>query len=522
VKFLSSLSSRGRWITAWLALFGLVSVTRALPAPINNEWVYLIGVYRRRNPGFLSADWSIRHSSFHELFNVTVGTLSGMFSLPAIAYAGRLLCWAAILWLLLRIATRYGLHAGTALLAIGLWTLSSEPALYGNEWVFLDFEAKVLAYVALFAAIERLLSGSYRVAGLLVGMTSAWHPSVGFSACAGLGVAMLLVQIPWRRRIETLTIAAVLSIAGVLPTLRAVAGEGASDDRLWRLQVEVVTPFHLDVMPMPNVAVLLSFAVLAFNLAALLWEQRSRPVPDGMRAIAGLQIGMAVVVIGGIAAHAMGEYALLKTYPYRVFPILIPLFFLLHAARVWELSTGEEPRRASRPLAVAALIGLLLLGSPLHHLRAHLSAVRSEWNRRTNPDDELRAFAWIAGNTPPNATVVLPPWRKEVWLVSRRATIANLHFVAVEHLEAWTERMQALLGPLDAFVDIPDEQKTAAFRRAYFGMSDARVQELRVRYGADYLVSRPGRALPIVYESGAIAVYDLRGLPTAPTSSGTR
>ena len=112
----------------------------------------------------------------HLFFNVAAGAPTLLFPLPVVAWAGRIVSWALCGVALLQLGRRMGLEPVRAAPAILLW-LAFGQTLYGGEWMIETFEAKPFAYASLLFALDGIMAGKFRRAGLLLGLAFAIHPS---------------------------------------------------------------------------------------------------------------------------------------------------------------------------------------------------------------------------------------------------------------------------------------------------------------------------------------------------------
>jgi hypothetical protein len=376
---------------------------------------------------------------------------------------------------------------------------------FGGEWVFGGFEAKVVAYVCVFGALNAMLRGRDRAAAFLFGLAFTWHSSVGLAAGVGAAAAFLASQRPVRRLVADAAIAVAAMLPGILGLLPVLGGAERDTPALWRTQVVVVTPEHMNVASFGNSAVALGFVMLAFNLAQC-WAQRSNV---RFRQLAWFQIGVALVTIGGLLAWAAGAFSLLKIYPFRVFPVLVPLFFLFHLSHAYATRTEQWP---SRGAALLAFVSLLLFPNPLVELRSRIDNLRAEWHDVRHPDDVATLFRWVNEHTPDSSVVVSPPWRRDSFYLTRRPQIALLAAVSYGRLAEWTSRVELLVGPLDSLAGADLDE----WERRYAALGVPELRLIRARFGADFFVgcaTSPPLELPVVARHGAYAVYDLRGLP---------
>jgi hypothetical protein len=241
-----------------------------------------------------------------------------------------------------------------------------------------------------------------------------------------MGLAVLVTSPPRETfRFALLTMLAALpGLIAILPLLGSNADSGQ-----WEFLARVVMPYHLDPVR-PRVR---EIAVLALVMPVfLLLHYRSRRGDATLRTILLVQGGLWLIFAGGLAARVLHGWTLLQIFPFRAYPVLTLLFFflaLVAAFRTW---------RTARPPAVlvaTAVVLLLWMPNPAPALWRTLHWCRGEnaggycqgWGVRH--DDLALTFDWIRHNTPEGSVVLAPPWRKDVFFRTRRATVANWHQV---------------------------------------------------------------------------------------------
>jgi hypothetical protein len=268
-------------------------------------------------------------------------------------------------------------------------------------------------------------------------------------------------------------------------------------------------PYHVDPVR-PRVR---EIAVLALVMPVfLLLHYRSRRGDATLRTILLVQGGLWLIFAGGLAARVLHGWTLLQIFPFRAYPVLTLLFFflaLVAAFRTW---------RTARPPAVlvaTAVVLLLWMPNPAPALWRTLHWCRGEnaggycqgWGVRH--DDLALTFDWIRHNTPEGSVVLAPPWRKDVFFRTRRATVANWHQVPYGRVTEWRRRLEHMLG---RFKDTgPGQADPGAMADHWYAMGEEKVAVLARRYEAGYLVSAADFGLPVVHSEGRWRVYRVNG-----------
>jgi hypothetical protein len=496
------MSTHARSAAGLAVLLLLAFASKGWPVPFSNEYVYLVLPLRHADPGFLARDWTLATPwDTHLVFNAAVGSLARWLPIEAIGWGGRLLAWAASLALLVAIGERFGLPRALAAACVGGW-LALGQSVVGGEWIVGAFEAKCVAYVALLAALLAFAEGSprrERLGAVGLGLAVAFHAHVGVWGSVAAGIALLAVGVPLRRVAVVAAIAGVLALPGLVPALLAGGSGGAGEDV--GFVVRERWPHHLDPLVWPKRELLALATLFAFDVTQTASGWRDRAV----RLFGCFEIVlMAVFAAGLLVRFAEGWRWLQLTLPFRLAPLFTLLFFGFHVARVLRRAPAVRPRPA------VVLLGLLALASlrdPIAYVSDRAREVADAW-LRPRPD-VVRAFDWIARNTPPDAIVVAPPTRREAWYVSRRAQIVAWWAPAVGRLDEWQARIEALVGrPWD---DLAPGELEVGLEEAFNRRSESEIRDAVERYGGDVLVSRAAYGFPVLFDTGSYRVYDLAG-----------
>jgi len=247
--------------------------------------------------------------------------------------------------------------------------------------------------------------------------------------------------------------------------------------------------------------------MLLFNILCY----RAGPRDRGLKFLIAFQCALGVLTLIGLFAFEAGAFGLLRIYPFRVFPLLVQLFFLISLVRAFQLGQFTP---ANRLLSLCAVVVVWNYGHALPTIPGDIRKTFASW--RPAADDVAKVMMWIRANTAPTATVVVPPWRKDAFYLTGRPQVVNYLFSTSDRLAQWRERKKRLIGPM-APMRQPDLARMRAF---YNSLSIEALRDIRRRYGGDYLISEATYPLPKLYSDGTYAVYDLRGLGAkAPVSA---
>lgn len=471
-------------------LLATVFIFHGKTVPHSNEFVYLL----RLAPD-LPLDWTFSQpANEHWFFNFLFSFPARILPLEVLGWIGRIAVWALCLAALMRLGKRWEISVWLIGAAILLW-LAAWQSIAGEEWIFGGFEAKAVAYLFLLFALGGFARGGKFLPAALLGFAFAFHPAVGFWAILAIGAALVFERTPLADLVKIVFVTALCALPGVLPLL--FGGENiAASVADWRYIVTVRAPSILDPFQFPKTGVALLFAMFAFNLVAL-WRSENFALGFLIRFQAMLAIFFAL----GFALRWLEIYSLLRLMPTRLFPIFTLLFFLFTVFRV-----VSQAADAKRKIAVGAFA--LIVIALINPLRIGWQQVRETRDSLTAAPDDLReSFVWINRNAPPDALVLAPPNRRDVWYFSRRAVTASFAYPTYDRLGEWRARINDLTGDhqISNAESAGDEIETA-----FNNLSATQIEQLKNKYAATHLVSRQVYSYPVIYETETYRVYQLR------------
>jgi hypothetical protein len=465
--------------------------------PFNNENIYLLAIRNWWHPDPANWTYAVRWNE-HFLFNATLGALAQVVPLTAIAWAGRLVSWTFVLFGLFRIGRRLEVSPPLISLSILLW-IGIGQQLVGFEWIFQSFEAKVPAYACLFFALDAFIGGRMRATGVLLGCCFTLHPGVGFAAFWGFGLVLIALRPPKRAWLEVIVPSALCGLPGIVSALLVSRAATASDPLAWRFVTFQALPRHFNVLDFSQQ----SLASIALLLVFVWRATRREPEQRALRVVFSLLAGLSLLFTLGVAAFALGKFHWLQVFPFRVFPLLLPLLGLFVVARTLTVA----PRRPGEfVMPGLALLTVISLGNPFPNLREEFGMSVSSWHAT---DDLDAAMRWTRENAPPDAVVALPPDRKDGDWVTDRATVVSWWAVPYDRLPAWIARLEDLLGPIDrGAVRVPARGELLdRFNRR----PQPELETALRRDRATLLISTARYTFPVLHEEGSWRVYDVRG-----------
>ena len=479
---------------AAVALLLPVALVLVGPVPSLTENGYLLPPYRLFHPGFIARDWTFGGGWDRTwLFNHLLGAPLAVLPLEAVGWLGRVAVSILILAALFRIGRRFDDSTPAVILVLLLW-LCAGQALVGGE-VLLPFLApNTTAWACLLLSIDALLADRDVLAAALLGVCFSLHPAVGLSAFAGVFAGLLALGYSQRRLLRLIAV----TIPGAMPGIIGLVmlGGARSGGRAdWAFQVLERQPYQLDPFYFRRSLLAAMAAMVAFTCVQGLGRGQGKV----SRFVAGFELGLVVVFVGGVTARWVGRFELLRVFPFRLLPVVTLPFFgfaLLKALR-------DRHRRplgsGMAALTVLGCVGALVAIGQVGHT---VSVAHKLWQP---PDDLTHAFEWVARNTPEDAILIVPPIRRDARYRAGRAITVSWAFARMDSLTAWRERIVSLVGPQQPPLVGAEPWMEARFNER----TEAQIDEAQARFGGDYLVSAGTYSFPVLYDTGTYRVYRL-------------
>jgi hypothetical protein len=489
----SNFSENARKFFWWsfVFLFLAVLVFHGKTVPFSNEFIYLL----RLEPNFLPHDWTFsKAANEHWLFNFIFSLPMRVFSVETAGWLGRIAVWCLCLIALLKIGRLWQIPFWTITVSIFLW-LAFAQSVVGEEWIFGGFEAKTAAYACLLFALYGFARKEIILPSVLLGLSFSFHPAVGLWAILAVGAVFLFEKISTADFIKVVFITALFSLPALLAILTEQTNLSANVYENWRFIVLFRAPSNLDPFQFPKSGIFLLYAMLVFNFFAL-----EKCESFALRFLLKFQIVLGAFFLLGVFFRWFELYPLLRLMPMRLFPVFTPLFFIFTAFYI-------APRLASRKHKLIVSLFAVAVIAVINPFGKGLAQVRETARTWSAPRDDFQKSAlWIAGNTPPEAIVIEPPNRRDAWYFSDRAIVVSFYYPTYDRLGEWRERLAELTGGAQVSGgDAAGDEIEAAFNR----LPDARIDEIKQKYGANYLVSRALYSYPVVFETETYKVYQL-------------
>ena len=315
------------------------------------------------------------------------------------------------------------------------------------------------------------------------------------------GLALLYCRLKPAAYFKIGALAAAFALPGLLPLLSEIAKPGSIED--WKFVELVRFPHLFDPFSWSKTGICLVYLQLAFCLLFYYFQPglQRRKFLTAFLTVLGLFFTL------GLFLRAFEQYELLRFMPMRLFPVFAPLFFFLTFAEAYRRKLFAPPLTL---IASVGFVCLLFWQSPLS--TATDLAIQNFRSWSAEMDDAAKSFVWLGENTPNGTTAIAPPWRQDFWYLSHRAQVVSSGFPTYIDLREWRERVQLLTGESVSNRSNGETDERPAFYRS---LTVEKVNEIARRSNAEYLVSDGQYPFPVVFVSGAWAVYRLEPAPVS-------
>ncbi len=486
-----------RWAVAeLLAMVGLILAVAGGVPPSVNEAHYLAKARHYWDPTWCQGDAFLESADAHLVFYWTIGWLTLWLPLPAVAWTGRLATWGLLAWSWRRLSLRILPGPWWALLTLGLYAGFLSCGHMAGEWVFGGLEAKGIAYVLLFLALEALWQGRWNRAWLLLGAASSFHVLTG-------GWSVIAAFFVWicspreRPRLATMLPSLAggfaLALPGLLPALaltwqvdQALVAEANELYVHRRLSHHLVfhkillQPLAIDCPYLGLPRILLPATHLYFLRHLLLvagWAGLCCKLRWGNARRVHLFVGGALLIaVGGIVIDQATlsrpdlSAGLLRFYWFRLSDALVPAGLALACGRqLLTLPTAESRRRW---LAVSAVFVSLVVGDAVLRRAldprpdAVIQAGQVAFERERDFTDWLAACRWIRAHTARDEIVLTPRGQQTFKWYAERAEVVNWKDIpqdAAGIIDWWRRHQQVY--PAEVRADGLTRHDTATLRR---------------------------------------------------------
>ncbi len=264
--------SRFSTVVEFFVHFALIFLCVGEAVPGVNESHYLPKAKHLWTPDFAPGDFFLDSHDSHLLATSLAGLATLWLPLTAVAWLGRIFCWAflAVAWS--RLARSLSIPRSLSPLALASWLLGVAYGHWAGEWIAGGLEAKAVAYPFALLGLASMIRDDWKRAWLWLGCSVAWHPLVGGWAGLSVGLVWLIQpQLIKRFRQQSMWLAAstAIGLIGVLPAFSGLGGP-AIVDKVSAAQVHAYMrlPHHMSPQlfaPERHLTAIVSLVVLVFS-----------------------------------------------------------------------------------------------------------------------------------------------------------------------------------------------------------------------------------------------------------------
>jgi hypothetical protein len=487
---------------------------------------------------YWQSDWCqgnlfLESADAHLPFYWSIGWLTRWYSLPTVAWLGRMVAWGLLAWAWLRLARTVITRPYFGVLAAALMVVLVRQAHFAGEWIVGGVEGKCFAYVLVLLGLEGVACGDWRRCWPLLGLASAFHPIVGGWAVVGSAAVWWMEPATRRPRfislLPALLLGGLLAAPGLLPALSLTQQTAAEVvDEAQQIYVFDRLPHHLAPLTQPSRwlanrsmrfgALFIGFLVMNILLRrTLMVGQNHLHSPDSSalgleRLMRFAWATLALSALGFIFEIAFWSQPslaaqVLRFYWFRLADISVPLALSLALVYATCRLADQQSRWAVPALALLGLFpGWFLLSTSV-----------GRWYDRCPPGETaLVDFEqwqdvcyWAREHTPEESEFLVPRGGQTFKWHAQRSDVVNWKDIPQDaaSIVAWRNRYTDIF--YGSQVTRLAQQKPF---RSLAVQGTERIRELALRYQADYVITipQPPLQLPIVYANDTYVVYESR------------
>ncbi len=443
----SKQQSVGTW-QAWIEIaliFAVFFLHGGWAAPDVNEAHYLAKAKHYWDPSWCANDFFLQSRDAHHVFYWTLGWLTKLIPLAAVAWAGRILTWSLMAWAFRRLNWALAPRKWFGPLTAVLFVYLNESNHMAGEWFDGGLEAKGISYALVFLGLEAMILDRWNRTWILLGAASAFHVLVGGWAVVAAGVVWLFSPRATRATLTSmlpaLAVGAALSLPAIIPSITLNAGvspETATEAN--RIYVYERLYHHLDLDKFErgfvgrHVTLCLVWLLLITVTPATAVEKRARLFVAGCMGFAVVGYGMMVLARYN---QPLG-FSLLRFYWYRMSDVFVPWGVATTGMSfiAWQFQT--RPIVARRWLTVLVLLAAYDLSTQAWAILV----TKPRADKNVQFDDWLEVCRWAKENTPADAVFLTPRYSNTFKWRADRAEVVTWKDVPqdAEHLEQWWKR----------------------------------------------------------------------------------
>jgi hypothetical protein len=420
------------------AIAGLLFLCAGWPTPEINEAHYLCKAKHFWQPDWCPADHFLASADAHWVFYWTLGWLTLLMPLPAVAWVGRWIGWGLLAWSWRRFSISLFPKPFLAVLSAGAFFALTLQFHMAGEWIVGGIEAKTFAFVFVFLGLEALVKGHWNRVWLMFGAASAFHVLVGgwsvvaavfcWTIESAIALARKKTRPPLLKMLPGLVGGGALSLFGLVP---AALLSGAADARIAtqaaRIYVYERLPHHLVFhtferpLIIRHVLLLIVWIALSAFVRTENGGRRWRNYVWGAVFIGVLGVVIDLATLNNPEVGAK----LLRFYWFRLSDIMLPAGVAMASIALAYQVTKDQ--RVDLAVFLATISVLTAVGLALHiHARYHQWVGDPEFADDHFKYDDWRATCdWIRENTAPDAVFLTPMRQQTFKWYAHRAEVFN-------------------------------------------------------------------------------------------------
>ena len=518
-------NSRQRWTEVALIIL-VCFVQGGDPTPAVNESHYLPKAKHYWQPEWCAGDAFLESADAHLVFYWTIGWLTTLFSLPTVAWMGRLLAWLAFAWSWQRLSTTILGARYASVLSATLFVWLTSNMNFAGEWVVGGVEGKCFAYAAVLCGLAELARGRWHRVWPWLGLGGAFHVLVGGWSAIVVAFVWLLEPREKRARLvpmlPSLVVAACLALPGLVPALQlSTAGNELANQEAAGIYVFERLPHHLAPLSEPTKYLKLRTTRFALPLFVflLLWQvlqMQGSVDKNPSRAVALQRIcifaaASFLICVAGLlwegctVAYPRLSAQLLRYYWFRLADVGVPLGAVFLVGHWLEALYCRHSKLAAPALTLAlCLAGWNLLGTSIDRWQLPVAPAEKKIPASLAWQEACR---WAADHSSP----------ADLFLVPRNSQSLSWH-AARKSLVTWKDVPQdtnSLLNWYFTYQDVflyKDEFGEWVPYSSLAEQGTTRIHYLASKYKVDYLITNeyPPLDFPPVFTNAWYTIYDVR------------
>ena len=500
-----------------LLIFSLFAVYAGQFPPDVNESHYLTKAKHGWDPLWCPNDIFLSSSFSHWLFYQLFGWLNQFFSLPVVAWIGRILTWLLLAFGWQRLSSSLLKTPGLSIATAALFLVLNDRFHLAGEWVVGGFEAKGLAYFFVLMALASLVRKDFCWLWPYLGFACAFHVLVGGWATIAVLIS-LVIQFLFRtqdadssdveeskplaaslpKQIVFILAGVVLAAVGALPPLLAdFSADPAVKAMASKIYVQQRISHHLvfNAFTASRVAGF-TFLLIVFAMVGSKLKSSDTKSKSSWQRLFGFAMGSLCISFGGLMLSGVSEqeptwaqfgFGLLRFYWFRMADFAVPcvtsLGLIALLQLLWRNSLWGRGVAIAVGIAIALTIGRIDIDRhsdprPRADQAALPNYADSEDRTMGTYRNWLRVCDWIKNNTPADAQFITPDQQQTFKWYAQRAEVVNWKDVPqdAEAMVDWSQRVSWLIKP------------QRGLGLGLMEYSDLRLEDLAATYGATHLL----------------------------------